>query len=166
MYYSKCSTYSSLSLKFLLDEANFYGCFSVYENLAGEQESISPWLFEKNWFYYPQSALPAQIPDQSVLGPGGRGGGGAGGDTKYNDGLPFFGNHQALSSDQSPQCWRFKLNLIIHHLTADSLPKWNCSAVLVIMQMQAGWLTSSISRDNGPVLFSNRVLARQSVKYC
>ena len=103
---------------------------------------------------------------QSVLGPGGRGGGGAGGDTKYNDGLLFFGNHQALSSDQSPQCWRFKLNLIIHHLTADSLPKWNCSAVLVIMQMQAGWLTSSISRDNGPVLFSNRVLARQSVKYC
>ena len=76
MYYSKCSTYSSLSLKFLLDEANFYGCFSFYENLAGEQESISPWLFEKNWFYYPQSALPAQIPDQSVLGPGGRGEGG------------------------------------------------------------------------------------------
>ena len=38
--------------------------------------------------------------------------------------------------------------------------------VPVIMQMQVGRLTSSISRDNGPVLFSNRVLVRQSVKYC
>ena len=166
LYYSKCSTYTSLSLKFLLDWSQFLRLFFFLWKSGRRASRL--WLFEKNWFYYPQSA---GIAGQSVLCPGGREGGE--GDRKYNDGLLFSRNHQALSSDQSVTCWRFQLNLIIHHLPADSLPKWNCKtrsgvrgSQSVIMQMQAGWLTSSISRDNGPVLFSNRVFARQSVKYC
>ena len=142
---SKCSTYSSLSLGFCWAGADFYGCFSFYENLAGGDES-------SGWLYYQRLGpsrtfvrnLFSHLDVQEEIRP------------RPTDYVLWKWRVSAWSADRG-------LGLIIQRLPADSLPKWNCNSDISPAPSQQGrpgrwrqevvWLTSSIWWDNGRYCF-------------
>ena len=104
MYNSKCSTYSSLSLTFLLEWSQFLRLFFFLWKSGRRASQVL--AVREELVLLPPAACSESWPVISVSR--------RGEETQYNDGLLFYGNHQALSSDQSLLCWRLELNLIIH----------------------------------------------------